>query len=118
MNIEEQDFYQKVGARVREIRTQKKLSQSELAVKASLSLPDISAIELGKKAMKIETLVRVAEALEVSTDYLLRPNSPAVNTIYPKEFEEVLGDCSPDEVESIVKVAKEIKSSLRKAKNN
>ena len=118
MNIEEQDFYQKVGARVREIRTQKKLSQSELAVKASLSLPHISAIELGKKAMKLETLVRVAEALEVSTDYLLRPNSPAVNTIYPKEFEEVLGDCSPDEVESIVKVAKEIKSSLRKAKNN
>ena len=48
MNIEEQDFYQKVGARVREIRTQKKLSQSELAVKASLSLPHISAIELGK----------------------------------------------------------------------
>lgn len=114
---EVQDFYASVGSRIREVRKNKKMSQNDLAEKTGLSLPHISAVETGKKAMKIETLVRFAEALEVSADYLLRPNSPAVTTIYPPEFQEVLGDCTSDEAQTIIKIAKEVKANLRKAKD-
>ncbi len=38
-------FYQRIGARIRELRIQKGMSQAELAEKAHLSLPVISSLE-------------------------------------------------------------------------
>lgn len=60
--------------------------------------------------------IRIAEALQVSTDTLLRPDIPQVNHLYQAEFEELLGDCSPDEIESILKIVKEVKVATRRRK--
>ena len=43
----------------------------ELAEKAGITPQTVSTAELGKKAMKPETIVCVCKALQVSTDYLL-----------------------------------------------
>ena len=104
--------------RLKELREKQQLSMEQLGKDLGVTKSRVNMWENSGTVPRSDVLVNLAKYFNVSTDYLLRPNSPAVNTIYPKEFEEVLGDCSPDEVESIVKVAKEIKSSLRKAKNN
>ena len=55
-----------IGSRIKAVRTGKGMSQADLAVKASVSLPLISNIERGKTRMQLETFVKVAEALQVS----------------------------------------------------
>lgn len=103
----------RIGMRIRNIRKQRNMSQADLANKAKVGLPRISPIELGKTEMYISTLVKIAEALDVSTDEILRPNTPAVNSMYQSEFQELLGDCSPEEVESIINIVRQLKVTMR-----
>lgn len=113
MDSKDTELAKKIGLRLREARISQKLSQAELAEKAHLSIPIISDLELGKKGMLLHTFVSLADALQVSTDYLLRANSPEVNAIYNNEFAELLSDCSPDEIESIIKIVKELKATFK-----
>lgn len=109
--------YQKIGARIREIRIKNGMSQADLAVAAHISLPHISDIEHGKTKMLLATFVRITEALQVSADVLLRPDTPQVNSIYQSEFKEILSDLSPAEIDSILKIVKELKSTLQAKRN-
>ena len=75
----EQQGLELVGSRIRAVRISRGMSQADLAVEASVSLPLISNIERGKTGMQLETFVKVAEALQVSADYLLRPDVPEMS---------------------------------------
>ena len=114
---EEQDL-KLVGSRIKAVRISRGMSQADLAVEASVSLPLISNIERGKTWMQLETFVKVAEALQVSADYLLRPDVPEVKAIYHGEFAELLEDCSASEMETILKIVREVKASMHKKQNN
>ena len=109
---------EKIGARIREIRVQKHMSQQELATRADISLPQISEIERGHSLMRLTTFMRITEALEVSADLLLRINVPGVNEIYYGEIADILSDCTPNEMDAIIKIIKEVKSTLRQQSNN
>ena len=109
-------YFKQVGDRVREIRLQKRMSQQDLATKSNISLPHISDIELGKKGMHLSTFIRLTEALEVSADVLLRSNVPQVTEIYKGEFADLLNDCTPSEMETILRIVKELKLSLHQKK--
>lgn len=111
MDVKNTD-YLKIGSRIREIRIKKGMSQAGLAEAASISLPHISDIELGKTKMQLSTFVRICEALQVSSDSLLRADVPEVNSIYQSEFSELLSDCSPTEIDTILRVAKEMKAAF------
>ena len=86
----EQQDLKLVGSRIKAVRISRGMSQADLAVEASVSLPLISNIERGKTGMQLETFVKVAEALQVSADYLLRPDVPEVKAIYTKYGYHVL----------------------------
>jgi len=116
MENTELSIYQCVGARIREERNRKGWSQSKLSEKTSISLPHISDIELGKKRMKLETFLKIAEALQVSTDTLLRPDIPEVKAQYDSELSGILSDCTPQEIESIFRIIKEFKNSMHSKK--
>ena len=106
----------KIGARIREIRLKKMMSQADLAEKAQLSLPQISDIELGKSNMMLNTFIKIAEALQISADSLLRLNIPEVNSLYNDEFAELLSDCTPTEIDSILKIVTELKITMHSNK--
>lgn len=114
----EQQNLELVGSRIRAVRTRRGMSQADLAVQAAVSLPLISNIERGKTGMQLETFVKVAEALQVSADYLLRPDVPEVKAIYQGEFAELLEDCSASEMETILNIVREVKASMHKNQNN
>ena len=114
----EQQDLKLVGSRIKAVRISRGMSQADLAVEASVSLPQISNIERGKTGMQLETFVKVAEALQVSADYLLRPDVPEVKAIYQGEFAELLEDCSASEMETILKIVREVKASMHKKQNN
>ncbi len=107
-----------IGKRIRDIRTNKNMSQADLADKANISLSQISGIETGKSSMRLTTFIGIVEALQVSADVLLRTDIPEVNNIYKSEFAELLEDCTPIEIESILKIVKEVKKSMHSLKSN
>ncbi|MDD7739306.1 MAG: helix-turn-helix transcriptional regulator [Fusicatenibacter sp.] len=60
-----------MGKRIALLRKNKNLTQEELADRAGLSLQTISTAERGTKGLRPENIVKISEALETSTDYLL-----------------------------------------------
>lgn len=106
-----------IGARIRAVRTSQNMSQQELSDKAGLSLPHISDVELGKTNPLLLNFVRIAEALQVSTDSLLRPDIPEVKHIYKNEAMEVFSDCTASEMEAIMKIVREVKTTLHTEKS-
>lgn len=75
-----------LGERIRETRKEKGLTQLELAEKVKISPTYMSEIELGKSNFGVETLIRISEELQVSTDWLIRAAVPEVNAIYQNEI--------------------------------
>jgi len=60
------------GDRIREIREAKRLTQDQLAEKTGISKGFLSDVENGKRNISSEYLLRIANALNASVDYLLR----------------------------------------------
>jgi len=61
-----------IGARIRSAREKAGLTQEELAAAIDISPTHISVIERGIKTPKLETLINIANALDVSSDMLLQ----------------------------------------------
>lgn len=68
-----------IGQRLCAQRKKKGLTQDALAEKANVSAQTISHAELGKKAMRADTIIGVCSVLEISADYLLFGNTPPVD---------------------------------------
>jgi transcriptional regulator with XRE-family HTH domain len=66
-----------LSKRIRELRKEKKWSQDELAKKIdSADSRQISRYETGRITPSVETTVKIAQAFDVTTDYLLIENAP------------------------------------------
>ncbi len=64
------DLAEKFGKQLRTLRTSKKMSQEELAFKAGVSAAHLGQIERAEKKPTLETIGRLAEALDVSLSEL------------------------------------------------
>lgn len=67
------DVVSKVGSKIRQLRASKygpRLTQEELSEKAEISVSFLSMIERGERAPHLETLSRIADALEVPLEEL------------------------------------------------
>ena len=60
-----------MGRRIHDRRKELKLTQEVLAEAMDVSVQMISNLELGKKAIRPENLIKLCEALNVSSDYIL-----------------------------------------------
>ena len=71
--------------RIKEIRKSKKLSQEQIAKKIGMEQTQYSRYERGENEIKVNVLIELCKALEVSADYLLEltdnpePNRATVN---------------------------------------
>lgn len=62
---------QEIGNRITDRRKKLGMTQETLAEKADVTTQFVSYAESGKRAMRPENLLKIANALGVSTDYLL-----------------------------------------------
>ncbi|MET0455023.1 MAG: XRE family transcriptional regulator [Mycobacterium sp.] len=62
----------RVRRRLRELRTQRGLTLEEVATSADIDVSTLSRLESGKRRLALDHLPRLASALSVSTDDLLR----------------------------------------------
>ena len=63
---------QKLGQNIKKIRTRKGMSQGDICRSLDMDRGYMSAIENGKKNITIQQLERLARALGVSSDELLK----------------------------------------------
>lgn len=61
----------KIGQSVRYIRLKQGISQEELAFRSGLNMNSISTLERGINNIKIKTLYKIAEALQVDVNEIL-----------------------------------------------
>ena len=61
-----------LGNRIRVAREKMNITQEDLADRVNISSSHISVIERGVKASRADTLVRIANELNVSADYLFQ----------------------------------------------
>lgn len=72
MNINERVYLLEcVARRIRAERKKENMSMEKLAELSNVSLQTIKDIEHAKRACQIDTLVAIASALNLSTDYIL-----------------------------------------------
>ena len=103
---------EKIGARIREARINSSMSQADLAEKADIHLSHFTRIENGQVEMRVETLIRILEALQISADWLLRANVPASDPVYISEYAQLLESCTIPEKASIVSITQEVKKQF------
>ena len=83
---------------IRRFRSYRNLSQAEFAEKIDISIPFLSDIENGKKWGSPATLVKIADALNIETYELLKPETVipdnAINILekYTADIYRIFGD--------------------------
>jgi transcriptional regulator with XRE-family HTH domain len=65
------DIEKQFGKNVRKYRIMRKLSQEELANRAELRRTQITLIESGKRCPRLDTIYKLATALNIKPDKLL-----------------------------------------------
>lgn len=76
--------------RLKQIRLQKSLSQSELAERAGIHFTSVSRYERGTALPNSDALQNLARALEISTDYLMEGEPITAAPVVLPEDEELL----------------------------
>ena len=84
------------GDRIRAIREKRGLTQDQLADKAKISTGFLSDVENGKRNVSSENLLKIANSLGASADYLLRGETRETirrqPVVIPPELSEAAGD--------------------------
>ena len=108
--------YKNIGARIRAVRTEKKITQEQLAEAVGVGTSHISHIETGSGKASLETIIQIINALDCSADELLcievKNAKPYLNNL----LSEIVADCDPAETKLIVDTVTALKSSLRRLK--
>ena len=91
----------KIGDRIATLRKQKKISQTELAALINASKEAIGKYERNEAIPSVEVAKKIAEAFEVTLDYLVNDNSlpfydkemverfKSINRLKPKDKEHL-----------------------------
>jgi len=106
--------YLDIGSRIRAERTKQKISQEKLAEMAGVGTTHISHIETGNTVPSIKTFIAIINALNLSSDELLRNHISKAKHILEGEIAETIHDCTDAEALIITDTVKALKMSLRR----
>jgi len=114
------DFYIILGKKIKEIRQKIGMTQEELAWKCGISLNFLGQIERGQKKPSIETIKKIAEALEISPSAFFdkMPYPSPKEDILTKKIKLLLREGSEEDRKMIYNIMKSIliKRKRRKEK--
>ena len=102
-----------IGQKVKESRTQMRMSQAELAERIDMSVSYICYIETAKKQASLEALARIANVLGVTVDHLLHDTRKDDPAEYRLELVRLIEGCTSCEKRIIYEIASAVKKSLR-----
>ncbi len=95
-----------IGKRIREVRSNKHLTQEYLADATGVNVSHISNIELNKVKVSLSLLVQICNALDVSMDYLLENEYHKPTSALETELLITIRDLPKEKQETLLKIAK------------
>ena len=93
-----------IGQRIYRCRKKLGLTQEELSEMADVTPQFVSFAESGKRAMRVDNIVKIAGALHVSVDYLLTGERVDKDLLF---FSDKLKKLTPDQLAHIEAVVDE-----------
>ncbi len=105
--------YVALGRRVKKLRKEQGIKQTELADALGISYQYMSMIETGKRQLSLSLLVDLANRLGATTDELLYGSLDSLNKKYDQDMQDIMEDCTPEERDFILAMTKAAKSTLR-----
>ena len=100
-----------IGNKLLEIRKKRGLAQIEVAEMAGLADRTYADIERGSTNMRIETALRICDALEITPDEILTSDSSSL-TLRREELLALLDKCSAKEQETALNILSAYLNSL------
>lgn len=95
-----------LGARIKELRKRKGLTQEQLAEKVDLATRYISLIEVGRSSPSLETIENIANAFDVELKDLFDFLHLDPERVSPQDFEKSLGDIDDNSRRLLYRIAK------------
>lgn len=105
--------YKAMGERVKRFRKKKNWTQAELAYNVGISNVTVSHIECGTNKPELNTVVNLANALDVTVDMLLCDSLDAAAMPYHKDLSELMQSCSVGELRLLAQIIPSILSAFR-----
>lgn len=102
--MKDEKLLKEIGERIFARRRSMKLTQEDVAEKMNVSIQMISNLELGKKAIRPENLIKISSILKISTDFILKGEDSDFGSSNLTEKVTQLSDEHLKLVESIVDV--------------
>jgi len=96
------------GARIKEIRESKNMSQEKLAELVCMESRHISRIETGKSFTTLENIAKIADVLDVKISELFSFEHKKDKKILIYEIEEFMKNANEEKIELIYKLVKNI----------
>lgn len=93
--------YEFIGARIREARLRKKLSQEQLAAMVDVGTSHISHIETGATIPSTKLLVELMNILDCDPNEVLCMETRSTRPILNSWLSELVADCNEDEIKII-----------------
>lgn len=72
MNTKEEKYFQKLGAKIKQLREEKEIDQKSFAFDCEIGRTQLYMIEKGRTNPRLLTLMKIAEGLEISVSELLK----------------------------------------------
>lgn len=110
--------YETLGKRIANARKQAGITQEALVEQLNMTRKHISVIEAAIGHPSLETLVGIANALNVSLDDLLVDSLTHSASTADSEIHRLLLDCNAVEQEILTRMVKELKAILWTAPRN
>lgn len=103
--MKELDF-KRIGQRIKEVRCEKHLTQEYLAKVTDVNVSHISNVETNKVKVSLTLLVGIANAMDITLDYLLENEYHNPTSITETELLNTIKDMEKDKQETLLRIAK------------
>ena len=95
-----------IGQRIKEVRTEKHLTQEYLASITGVNVSHISNVETNKVKISLTLLVNICNALNITIDYLLENEYHNPTSITEKELFNTIKNMEHSQLETLLRIAK------------
>ena len=93
-----------IGSRIRDTRKHLKWTQEKLAERADIGVVYLGEIERGLKTPSVTIFAKIADALEVSADYLLRDELPTGKEYVYDDLTKKLEGLTPKQRKTVIDI--------------
>lgn len=100
--------YKKLGERIRKERLFLGVTQEVLSEKAGISVSFLGQVERGERKPSLETVINIANSLEVTVDFLLADSYRTASKSLIDELAYLVRETPEKDIKTVIEVTKTI----------